>query len=155
MAKIVDYPHERAAIKVIKLDFEKEDFEVVKHEIIVMKDCRHDNIVRYYGSYIRKDKLWICMEFCSGGSLQDIYHSTGELKEKHIAYTIRETLRGIKYLHSTNKVHRDIKGANILLTKRGSSKLADFGIAAQLTHTMNKENPLSARLTGWRRKSPQ
>lgn len=93
VAKIVDYPSERAAIKIIKIDFDKEDFDVVKQEIILMKDSKHDNIVRYYGSYIRKDKLWICMEFCSGGSLQDIYNHTGELEEKQIAYTMRETLR--------------------------------------------------------------
>ena len=43
----------------------------------MMKDCKHANIVQYLGSYLRKDRLWICMEFCGGGSLQDIYH--GEL----------------------------------------------------------------------------
>lgn len=42
----------------------------------MMKDCRHPNIIAYYGSYLRRNKLWICMEFCGGGSLQDIYHST-------------------------------------------------------------------------------
>jgi Protein kinase domain. len=41
----------------------------------MMKDCKHHNIIAYYGSYLRKDKLWICMEYCGGGSLQDIYHS--------------------------------------------------------------------------------
>lgn len=41
----------------------------------MMQDCRHTNIVAYFGSYLRRDKLWICMEYCGGGSLQDIYHS--------------------------------------------------------------------------------
>lgn len=41
----------------------------------MMQDCQHLNIIEYYGSYLRRDKLWICMEYCSGGSLQDIYHS--------------------------------------------------------------------------------
>lgn len=41
----------------------------------MMQDCHHPNIIEYYGSYLRRDKLWICMEYCSGGSLQDIYHS--------------------------------------------------------------------------------
>ena len=40
-----------------------------------LQDCRHPNIVAYYGSYLRRDKLWICMEYCGGSSLQDIYHS--------------------------------------------------------------------------------
>lgn len=52
-----------------------DDFGIIQQEILMMKDCRHPNIIAYYGSYLRRDKLWICMEYCGGGSLQDIYHS--------------------------------------------------------------------------------
>ncbi|XP_077191771.1 mitogen-activated protein kinase kinase kinase kinase 3 isoform X4 [Paroedura picta] len=128
---------ELAAIKVIKLE-PGEDFAVVQQEIIMMKDCKHQNIVAYFGSYLRRDKLWICMEFCGGGSLQDIYHVTGPLSEQQIAYVSRETLQGLYYLHSKGKMHRDIKGANILLTDNGHVKLADFGVAAQITATIAK-----------------
>ncbi|XP_062427617.1 mitogen-activated protein kinase kinase kinase kinase 3 isoform X5 [Rhea pennata] len=112
---------ELAAIKVIKLE-PGEDFAVVQQEIIMMKDCKHPNIVAYFGSYLRRDKLWICMEFCGGGSLQDIYHVTGPLSEQQIAYVSRETLQG----------------ANILLTDNGHVKLADFGVSAQITATIAK-----------------
>ncbi|NXD84777.1 M4K3 kinase, partial [Halcyon senegalensis] len=115
-----------------------EDFAVVQQEIIMMKDCKHPNIVAYFGSYLRRDKLWICMEFCGGGSLQDIYHVTGPLSEQQIAYVSRETLQGLYYLHSKGKMHRDIKGANILLTDNGHVKLADFGVSAQITATVAK-----------------
>ncbi|XP_074845390.1 mitogen-activated protein kinase kinase kinase kinase 3 isoform X2 [Carettochelys insculpta] len=128
---------ELAAIKVIKLE-PGEDFAVVQQEIIMMKDCKHPNIVAYFGSYLRRDKLWICMEFCGGGSLQDIYHVTGPLSEQQIAYVCRETLQGLYYLHSKGKMHRDIKGANILLTDNGHVKLADFGVSAQITATIAK-----------------
>ncbi|XP_026508944.1 mitogen-activated protein kinase kinase kinase kinase 3 isoform X2 [Terrapene carolina triunguis] len=104
----------------------------------MMKDCKHSNIVAYFGSYLRRDKLWICMEFCGGGSLQDIYHVTGPLSEQQIAYVSRETLQGLYYLHSKGKMHRDIKGANILLTDNGHVKLADFGVSAQITATIAK-----------------
>ncbi|XP_035516579.1 mitogen-activated protein kinase kinase kinase kinase 3-like isoform X2 [Morone saxatilis] len=83
---------ELAAIKVIKLE-PGEDFAVVQQEILMMKDCKHSNIVAYYNSYLRRDKLWICMEFCGGGSLQDVYHITGPLTESQIAYVLRETLQ--------------------------------------------------------------
>ena len=63
-----------AAIKVIKLE-PGDDFGIIQQEILMMKDCRHPNIVEYFGSYLRRDKLWICMEYCGGSSLQDIYHS--------------------------------------------------------------------------------
>ncbi|XP_043108188.1 mitogen-activated protein kinase kinase kinase kinase 3 isoform X4 [Puntigrus tetrazona] len=128
---------ELAAIKVIKLE-PGEDFAVVQQEIIMMKDCKHSNIVAYFGSYLRRDKLWICMEYCGGGSLQDIYHVTGPLTESQIAYVTRETLQGLYYLHNKGKMHRDIKGANILLTDNGYVKLADFGVSAQITATLAK-----------------
>ncbi|XP_035741943.1 mitogen-activated protein kinase kinase kinase kinase 5-like isoform X3 [Vespa mandarinia] len=126
-----------AAIKVIKLE-PGDDFAIIQQEILMMKDCRHPNIIAYYGSYLRRDKLWICMEYCGGGSLQDIYHITGPLSEIQIAYMCRETLMGLAYLHSMGKMHRDIKGANILLTEAGDVKLADFGVSAQITATINK-----------------
>ncbi|XP_042226306.1 mitogen-activated protein kinase kinase kinase kinase 5-like isoform X11 [Homarus americanus] len=129
--------NEFAAIKVIKLE-PGDDFTIIQQEILMMKDCRHPNIVAYFGSYLRRDKLWICMEFCGGGSLQDIYHIIGPLQERQIGYMCRETLKGLEYLHHKGKMHRDIKGANILLTENGDVKLADFGVSAQITATISK-----------------
>ncbi|XP_053502592.1 mitogen-activated protein kinase kinase kinase kinase 5-like [Ictalurus furcatus] len=125
---------EMAAIKIIKMEPE-DDFSVIQQEIVMVKSCKHSNIVAYYGSYIRSNKLWICMEYCGGGSLQDIYHVTGPLSEPQIAYVCREMLQGLDYLHGQKKIHRDIKGANILLNDNGEVKLADFGISAQITAT--------------------
>uniref|UniRef100_A0AAR2JBQ3 non-specific serine/threonine protein kinase n=1 Tax=Pygocentrus nattereri TaxID=42514 RepID=A0AAR2JBQ3_PYGNA len=110
-----------SAIKVVKLD-PGDDISSIQQEITMMKDCTHKNIVAYFGSYLRNNKLWICMEFCGGGSLQDIYHVTGPLKERQIAYVCRETLQG----------------ANILLTERGDVKLADFGVAAEINASVAK-----------------
>uniref|UniRef100_A0A671MFL0 Mitogen-activated protein kinase kinase kinase kinase 2-like n=1 Tax=Sinocyclocheilus anshuiensis TaxID=1608454 RepID=A0A671MFL0_9TELE len=104
----------------------------------MMKECKHKNIVAYYGTYHRNTKLWICMEYCGGGSLQDIYQVTGPLKEKQIAYICRETLQGLNHLHETGKIHRDIKGANILLADQGDVKLADFGVAAEISASVAK-----------------
>lgn len=128
---------ELSAVKVIKLE-PGDDFAIIQQEILMMKGCRHPNIVAYFGSYLRREKLWICMEYCGGGSLQDIYHLTGPLSELQIAYVCRETLKGLAYLHSMGKMHRDIKGANILLTENGDVKLADFGVSAQITATISK-----------------
>ncbi|XP_037614822.1 mitogen-activated protein kinase kinase kinase kinase 2 isoform X6 [Sebastes umbrosus] len=128
---------ELAAIKIVKLD-PGDDITSIQQEITMMKECKHKNIVAYFGSYHRNTKLWICMEYCGGGSLQDIYHVTGPLKEKQIAYVCRETLQGLYHLHETGKMHRDIKGANILLTERGDVKLADFGVAAEISASVAK-----------------
>uniref|UniRef100_A0A671NUN0 Mitogen-activated protein kinase kinase kinase kinase n=1 Tax=Sinocyclocheilus anshuiensis TaxID=1608454 RepID=A0A671NUN0_9TELE len=120
---------ELAAIKVIKLE-PGEDFAVVQQEIIMMKDCKHSNIVAYFGSYLRRDKLWICMEYCGGGSLQDIYHVTGPLTESQIAYVTRETLQ--LYTHM-----RVVCGIVVKIFCFFSSA-ADFGVSAQITATLAK-----------------
>ncbi|XP_051901012.1 mitogen-activated protein kinase kinase kinase kinase 2-like isoform X2 [Pristis pectinata] len=128
---------ELSAVKIIKLD-PGDDMSSLQQEISMMRGCKHHNIVAYFGSYFRNNKLWICMEFCGAGSLQDIYQVTGPLSEKQIAYVCRETLQGLQYLHGNGKIHRDIKGANILLTDRGDVKLADFGVSAELTASVGK-----------------
>ncbi|KAK6755437.1 hypothetical protein RB195_014042 [Necator americanus] len=128
---------ELSAVKVVKLEA-GDNFAIIQQEILMIRECSHPNIIAYHGSYLRRDRLWIVMEYCGGGSLQDIYHMTGPLSELQIAFVCRETLKGLDYLHKMGKVHRDIKGANILLTHGGDVKLADFGVAAQITATLGK-----------------
>ncbi|CAF4901710.1 unnamed protein product, partial [Rotaria sp. Silwood1] len=115
-----------------------DDFNIIQQEILMMLQCSHPNIIAYFGSYLKRDKLWIAMELCAGGSMQDIYHVYGPLGELQIAYILKETLKGLDYLHKNGKMHRDVKGANILLTEDGNVKLADFGVAASITATICK-----------------
>ena len=91
------------------------------------------------------------MEYCGAGSILDImklrgYHQglpkgvTKNLSEDEISTVLSDTLKGLEYLHLNKKIHRDIKAGNILLSSKGQVKLADFGVAAQLTETMAKRN---------------
>ncbi|XP_028803572.1 serine/threonine-protein kinase cst-1 isoform X2 [Neltuma alba] len=132
---------ELVAIKVISLSEGEEGYEEIRGEIEMLQQCNHPNVVRYLGSYQGEEYLWIVMEYCGGGSVADLMNVTEEpLDEGQIAYICREALKGLEYLHSIFKVHRDIKGGNILLTEQGDVKLGDFGVAAQLTRTMSKRN---------------
>ncbi|KAL5553605.1 hypothetical protein UlMin_041006 [Ulmus minor] len=132
---------ELVAVKVISLTEGEEGYEEIRGEIEMLQQCSHPNVVRYLGSYQGEDYLWIVMEYCGGGSVADLMNVTEEsLEEYQIAYICREALKGLAYLHSIFKVHRDIKGGNILLTEQGDVKLGDFGVAAQLTRTMSKRN---------------
>lgn len=128
------------AVKIIPLT-DNDEIESIQKEIAILRDCNHPNIVKYYGSCRAPDALWIAMEYCAGGSVSDVMHALGRpLEEGMIAYICGEALKGLTYLHSTGRVHRDIKCGNILLTEQGDVKLADFGVAAQLTNTLSKRN---------------
>ncbi|KAF5727146.1 serine/threonine-protein kinase 4 B isoform X2 [Tripterygium wilfordii] len=132
---------EMVAIKIISLSEGEDGYEEIRGEIEMLQQCSHPNVVRYLGSYQGEEYLWIVMEYCGGGSVADLMYVTEEpLEEPQIAYICREALKGLAYLHTIFKVHRDIKGGNILLTEQGEVKLGDFGVAAQLTRTMSKRN---------------
>eukprot|EP00884_Botryococcus_braunii_P009576 jgi/Botrbrau1/1861/Bobra.146_1s0049.2 len=131
---------ELVAIKIIPLG-DASEMEEVQREITMLQECNHPNVVRYLGSWRRQEGLWIAMEYCGGGSVADLMQAAdAPLEEEVIAWLCCETLAGLAYLHSMGKVHRDIKCGNILVTETGEVKVADFGVAAQLTHTMSKRN---------------
>ena len=74
------------------------------------------------------------MEYCGAGSVSDIMRlRRATLSEDQISTVISDSLKGLYYLHSRCKIHRDIKAGNILLTCAGRAKLADFGVSSQLT----------------------
>uniref|UniRef100_A0A672RNI3 non-specific serine/threonine protein kinase n=1 Tax=Sinocyclocheilus grahami TaxID=75366 RepID=A0A672RNI3_SINGR len=113
-----------AAIKVVKLD-PGDDISSIQHEITMMKDCTHKNIVAYFGSYLRNNKLWICMEFCGGGSLQDIYHAI-------LPFSV--CLQGLHHLHEAGKMHRDVK----VIAYNHVAMQSDFGVAAEINASVAK-----------------
>jgi len=119
--------------------------ESIQKEIDILKQCRHDNIVQYYGSTVKGKVLWILMEFCGGGAVNDLMGlmPTKTFSEQQIAAIIAESLKGLVYLHSKNIIHRDIKAANILLTETGQCKLADFGVSGQMKDEFNKKNTVA------------
>ncbi|XP_077286708.1 serine/threonine-protein kinase hippo [Arctopsyche grandis] len=126
------------AIKQVPVDTDLQ--EIIK-EISIMQQCDSPYVVKYYGSYFKNTDLWIVMEYCGAGSVLDIMRLRKKtLSEDEIATILCDTLKGLEYLHLRRKIHRDIKAGNILLNSEGHAKLADFGVAGQLTDTMAKRN---------------
>lgn len=70
------------------------------------------------------------MEYCLGSASDIIEVHKRPLKEEEIAAICEGVLRGLHYLHSLGRIHRDVKAGNILLTENGTVKLADFGSAS-------------------------
>ncbi|KAK4127606.1 Pkinase-domain-containing protein [Parathielavia appendiculata] len=130
---------ETVAIKHIDLESSEDDIQEIQQEISVLSTCASSYVTQYKASFLRGHKLWIVMEYLGGGSCLDLLKS-GVFNEVQIAIICRELLFGLEYLHSEGKIHRDIKAANVLLSETGKVKLADFGVAAQLTYMKSQRN---------------
>lgn len=123
------------AIKIINF----EDDEVLTdqmNEIDLLKNLKHENIVKYQGFIQKTHKLYILLEYCSNGSLRDLIklQTTGCLNETLAKNFVKQTLQGLQYLHDQGVIHRDIKAANLLLDHNNNVKLADFGVSTKVTH---------------------
>eukprot|EP00494_Astrolonche_serrata_P001197 UN01203 len=79
------------------------------------------------------------MEYLGGGSLADMIKATGRgIAEKYVPLLLKEIFTALSYMHKSGKIHRDIKCGNILLSRQGEVKLADFGVVGQLSDTIQK-----------------
>lgn len=106
--------------------------QALMREISLMRGLDHRNVVRYIGVERRGSTLNILMEYIPGGSLASLVSKFGALAENVVRVYAAQILEGLAYLHSHKILHRDIKGANILVHTDGTIKLADFGASKQL-----------------------
>ncbi|KAG7136653.1 Cytokinesis protein sepH like [Verticillium longisporum] len=132
---------EAVAVKQIKLaDLPKSELRMIESEIDLLKNLHHDNIVKYLGFVKSVDCLNIVLEYCENGSLHSICKAYGKFPENLVGVYMTQVLQGLQYLHDQGVIHRDIKGANILTTKDGTVKLADFGVSTStLANGQDKE----------------
>lgn len=101
----------------------------IRDEMGVLQVLDHPNIVQYYGIEPHRDKVYIFMEYCSGGSLAGLLEHGRIEDETVIQVYALQLLEGLGYLHESQVVHRDIKPENILLDHNGVIKYVDFGAA--------------------------
>eukprot|EP01126_Amoeba_proteus_P023753 TRINITY_DN2386_c0_g1_i8.p1 TRINITY_DN2386_c0_g1~~TRINITY_DN2386_c0_g1_i8.p1 ORF type:complete len:250 (-),score=53.57 TRINITY_DN2386_c0_g1_i8:131-880(-) len=118
-----------------------ENTKLLITEISIMKTSKHENIVRFYDTFIYDhNQLWVVMELMDAGCLTDVLEQfeTVKLTEPQIAHVCLQSLRALSDIHRSHRIHRDIKSDNVLLNYKGEIKIADFGYAAQLTQEQQK-----------------
>ena len=150
------------AVKVISnAEGDEQEADKIMSEIDILSKCDSPFIVGYFECFLRSlvqrgghhhgqqrveghpNEMWIVMEFCDGGSVSDLIEAAGgrgffAMPEECIRAACAGIVLGLEYLHKNEICHRDIKCGNVLLTNDGHVKLADFGVSAELTNTINK-----------------
>ncbi|XP_033632987.1 STE20-like serine/threonine-protein kinase isoform X2 [Asterias rubens] len=129
-----------AAAKLIEIK-EQEELEDFLVEIQILFECKHRYIVGMHETYLFANKLWMLIEFCEGGALDDIMLDLEKgLTEMQIKVVCKQMLEALDFLHSKHIIHRDIKAGNILLTMSGDIRLADFGVSAKNVKTKQRRD---------------
>lgn len=148
-ARVTEGPHlrEKIAVKTVDLEqFPDSNLQDMMREIQVMRLNMHPNIVSYHVCFLSGNQLWLIMPIYAGGSIADIMRlrfPRGLRDEALIATILKETLQGLAYIHENFEIHRDLKGANILLAEDGRVCIGDFGVTARL-----KEGKVAKTLVG-------
>jgi mitogen-activated protein kinase kinase kinase len=139
----------------------KNMLSALEREIELLKELQHENIVQYLGEYssaflermvlmslsdssVDDGHLNIFLEYVPGGSVATVLRTYGAFEEPLVRNWVKQILHGLSYLHSRDIIHRDIKGANILVDNKGGIKISDFGISKKVEDSKLKVSPDAA-----------
>jgi hypothetical protein len=127
------------AVKAINLA--EQDRDVIENQVQLQHQLKHSNIVQIERALLHDNWLYIVMEYMDGGKLTDIL-TMCNCTESHIAFFLREVLAGLTLLHDSDKIHRDIKSDNVLVSTAGEVKLTGFGYTAQLSNAADRRKTI-------------
>lgn len=116
--------------------------DALEREIELLKDLQHANIVQYLYSSSDDEYFNIFLEYVPGGSVAALLRNYGAFEEPLVRNFVRQILEGLNYVHERGIVHRDIKGANVLVDNKGGIKISDFGISKKLEDNLMPGNRL-------------
>jgi len=111
-----------------------EEWADVYQELAILSKCRNNNVVELLGMYVHQlDRVWAVMTYCIGSAADVFNHFKRPFREPEIAAMAYQVLNGMKYLHASKIVHRDIKCGNILISEDARAVISDFGVSRDLT----------------------
>ncbi|KAG8470981.1 hypothetical protein KFE25_009402 [Diacronema lutheri] len=130
------------ALKELNVMCDQDTMHMTINEIKILHKAHSDHLVSFIDAFFDNGRIYLALEFCDAGSLDDVIKLTPadarpRIPEPVMAEVVSQSLEGLAYLHQEQKqVHRDLKPANIMLTRKGEVKLGDFGISKQLDNTL-------------------
>ncbi|XP_051539183.1 mitogen-activated protein kinase kinase kinase 1-like isoform X2 [Myxocyprinus asiaticus] len=128
---------------------QEEVVEALREEIRMMDLLNHPNIIRMLGATCEKNNYNLFVEWMAGGSVSHLLNKYGAFKEGVVINYTEQLLRGLAYLHENQIIHRDIKGANLLIDSTGQRlRIADFGAAARLASKATGAGEFQGQLLG-------
>ncbi|EDW74516.1 uncharacterized protein Dwil_GK21358 [Drosophila willistoni] len=124
--------NEIVALKKVRMDQEKDGLPVSGlREIMILKQCKHENIVQLREVVVGKslDSIFLVMDFCEQDLASVLDNMPQPFTESEVKCITLQVLRALKYMHARYIIHRDLKVSNLLMTDKGCIKVADFGLA--------------------------
>nr|XP_054757768.1 uncharacterized protein LOC129263877 isoform X1 [Lytechinus pictus]XP_054757769.1 uncharacterized protein LOC129263877 isoform X2 [Lytechinus pictus] len=126
----------------------KQQYQKLQEEVQLLKTLCHKNIVGFLGVSLEENMVNIFMQFIPGGSIASLLARFGSLDETVFCRYTKQILEGTQYLHENDVIHRDIKGANIMLMSTGVIKLIDFGCAKRLCIQISRSQNVLKSMRG-------
>jgi len=113
----------------------------IQREVDLYKDLKHRHIVGYIAATLdlAESTMHVFLEFVSGGSIASMLSRFGTFRPALVQNYTQQLLSGLEYLHSRGIAHRDLKGGNVLVTRDGHVKLADFGASKACSEATTKD----------------
>ncbi|KAJ2000680.1 ATP binding, partial [Coemansia thaxteri] len=113
----------------------EEAIRMMYTEVELLRDLDHENIVQLLGFEVTGGVMSMFLEYVPGGTVQSLVQQHGPLPESVVHSFVRQIVAGLGYLHASGVLHRDIKGANILVDETGTCKISDFGVSRKVDHS--------------------
>jgi CRP-like cAMP-binding protein len=126
---------EPAALKMLRHDltFDRHAALRFQQEAEIVRDLLHPNIVRIVHEFSAFGTSFIAMELCDGPTLSDMIRRAGALPRSVVRPFVGQIATALHYAHAAGVAHRDLKPSNVMLTRNGTAKLVDFGLARSTT----------------------
>ncbi|KAK4048176.1 kinase subunit of RNA polymerase II carboxy-terminal domain kinase I [Microbotryomycetes sp. JL221] len=140
---------ELVALKRIRMEAEKDGFPVTAvREIKLLQSLRHPNVVNLSEIMVSRGHVYMVFEYMDHDLTGILHHPSIQLSPAHLKSLMKQFLEGLGFIHRRGVLHRDLKGSNILLSRQGELKIADFGLAR--FYTRWKRNDYTNRvITQW------